>query len=188
MARLTVDRVPLAPSASFSILSTEWNIMSRSLNLGDGYSTYNHPLHCRWVASLLHCGFPNYGRHLCPPIHTWSRLLLSRSFLLNFHRAHHPVVIVTWGTSFIAPRTLGFMGEASPWVTKSSSVVAPWSTGYCHAFIVMCLSDLIIMLQLTVVTSCNWFCHRSISSSKFEVQELSCSHEIFPSSVGFTRS
>lgn len=50
------------------------------------------------------------------------------------------------------------------------------------------VSDLIIMLQLSVVTSCNQFFHLSISLSEFDVQKPSRSHEIHPSTVEFTQS
>lgn len=47
---------------------------------------------------------------------------------------------------------------------------------------------LTIWLQLSMVTSCSQFWHRSTSSSESDVQELSWSHEIRPSVVGLTLS
>lgn len=109
-------------------------------------------------------------------------------FYLIFLCARHPGVIFLCSASSIATCHFVSMIEVPQRLTKSSSFVALLSTGCCHTLVVMCRSDLIIMLQLSVVTSCNQFCHHLISSSEFEVKELSRSHEILSSIVGFTRS
>ena len=71
---------------------------------------------------------------------------------------------------------------------KSSTSFNPSYISRFLASIATQCTDLIIMLQLSVVTSCNRYCHCSISSSQSEVQELSRSHEILPLAVGFTQS
>ena len=71
---------------------------------------------------------------------------------------------------------------------KLSTLLNPSYIGRSLTFVAMQRSDLVIMLQLSVVTSCNRFFHRSISSYESEVQELSRSHEILSSAIGFTQS
>ena len=179
MAHPTMDRVPLASFAFFMVLWAQRTLGMRRFNWVDGCATYNHALHYRLVATLLH-----YGYHACPPICTWNHLLPLCSFHLNFLSAHHPGV---HDTSFISPCYFYSMIEIRRLMNFSSFVVMLFA-GHCRTSLVTRCNDLIIISQLSVVTSCSRFCHLSISSSKFDVEELSHSHESLLFAEGFTRS
>jgi len=181
-----VDRVPLAHPTLFRVLSAQRTPVTHKFSWVDGCAAYNRTLYCRWVPALLCHGYPGCICHARPPIHSQYCLLPPCSFHLFFLYAHHLGVIVTHSASSIAPCRLCSMIEVPQRLTKSSSFVASLFDGYCRTSVAMHHSDLSIMLQLSVVTSWNWFCHHSISSPESEVQELSRSHEILSSAMGFT--
>lgn len=140
----TMDRVSLAQAALFTVLSAQQTLVTRRFSWVDGCAAYHCVRHCRWVVTLLCCGYPGYVFHARP--HTRNCLLPSHSFPLIFLCAHHPGVITMCGASSITPCDFSLMIEISLGLTKSSSFVAPLSAGYCRASVVMCRSDLIIML------------------------------------------
>ena len=99
----------------------------------------------------------------------------------------HHISSVACSAHFKASKRCYSCTSLSNFFRKSSTLLNPSYIGRSLTSVVTQRSDLIIMLQLSVVTSRNWFCHRSISLSKSEVKELLHSHEILPFAIGFTQ-
>jgi len=106
----------------------------------------------------------------------------------NFHDAYPTIMWVFREAHFSASNRYCSSTVLSNFLRNSSTADNPSYVGSSLASVVTQCSDLTIMFQLSVVTSCRRFYHCSTSSSESEVQELLHSHEILPSAVGFTQS
>lgn len=130
-----------------------------------------------WLDLILSWGFPN---HRCIIL-----LHPCQSSKLPRCMPHHHAGIVH-SAHFRASNCCCYGTMPSNVFRYSSTTINPSYVNRSLASIVTQRSELTIMLQLSIVTSCNRFFHHFISSSKSEVQELSRSHNILPSTVGFT--
>lgn len=130
----------------------------------NGHAIYGHALCCKWMTALFQCAHP--------PIHTWNHLLPLSFPYAPSTSSNAPCCF--WATTKVLR------------LTRCPSFMVSLSTGHCLSSMVTRYNDLIIILHLSVITSCNWFYHCSVSSFEFNVQDLSCSHEILPLSVGLT--
>lgn len=119
------------------------------LNWLGAYMTYTCSLRWRWMLTPFF-----------PPTCTRTGLRQSCHFLRIFMHVLHSWVIVMHGTSVRASCDFCLRFVVTHWSTSSSAFVASSSVGFSLAFII---------LQFSVVTSCNKFCHHSISSSESDV-------------------
>ena len=119
----------------------------------------------RWACKLLHPG-------CSAPVRGWGLPNCKRIYLLHSHQStmvfwcvlHHCVGIARNAHSS-APYRCCFGTAPSNLSRNSSTVVTPSYVGSSLASVITHRSDLIIMLQFSVVTFYNRFCQRSTSSS-----------------------
>ena len=183
-----MDIVSLAHPTLFMVLSAQRTLVTHRFSWVNSCVAYHYVHHCIWVVALLHHGCLGCVHHARPPIPTRNRLLPPCSFPL-----HLPLCTPSWcdcHALFLFCRPLWLWPH--DWSSARSDKIIFLCCAIVHwllrASVVMHHSDLIIMLQMSVMTTCNQFCHRLLSSFESKVQEVSRSHEIRPSAVGFARS
>lgn len=123
----------------------------------------------KWVCKLLHPCWPTL-------VWIWGLPNRKRIILLHPHQSskfpwcvpHHRAG-VAHSAHFNASNCYCSGTALSNSLRNSSTSINSSYVGSSLASVVTQCSDLIIMLQFSVVTSCNWFCHRFTSSSEFEV-------------------
>jgi len=159
-----VERLPFSVVRAFIPRRSSW--------IG-GHPICTCTLHWWWTTTLylLNCC-------ACPLTYTWSHLLH-----LSFRVAPSCARNTSSDTSGYSYAT-----HKVPSLTSCSSFITPFSASHCLSSMVTRRNDWVIILQLCVISSYKWFCHRSVSSLESIVQVLSRSHEILPSSVECTQS
>lgn len=113
----------------------------------------NHPMCTRIFRTTASC---HRGHDAHPLIQTRNRHLY-----LSFCSSSPGVHNLSFGTLGCPCITHNVPGG-----TSCASAIAPLSFGHGLSSVDMRRSDRVTILQLSVVTSYNWYCHRSTSSSK----------------------
>lgn len=133
--------------------------------------------HPYWLDHILSWGFP---KHRCIIL-----LHPCQSSKFPWCMPHHRAGVAH--SAHFSASNCSYFGVAFSNFLRNWWTIVNWSyVDRSLSSIVTQHCDVIIMFQLSVVTSCSQFCHFSITLSEFELQELSCSHEILPSGVRFT--